>query len=202
MKRVDRMASSSLIDELAIAELAAGELGGAGQSERHSKIEIEVTELFERFRPSLLRYSLSFGLSMPDGEEIVQEVFLALFRHLQLGRSRQNLRGWIFRVAHNLALKQTQTVRTRRDRREILDGTVEQQLDPGPNPEEILSAARRQERLSAVVKALPEQDRRCLVLRAEGLRYREIASVLGISLGSVSTSLTQSMERLQRADRR
>jgi hypothetical protein len=71
-----------------------------------SEIEREVIALFEQFRNPLLRYVFSFGISMHDAEEVVQEVFLSLFRHLQLGRSRTNLRGWIFRVAHNHALRQ------------------------------------------------------------------------------------------------
>ena len=60
----------------------------------------------------------------------------------------------------------------------------------------------RQKRLLAVVEALPESDQSCLRLRAEGLRYREIAAVLRISLGAVSISLTQSLARLIRADGR
>jgi DNA-directed RNA polymerase specialized sigma24 family protein len=74
--------------------------------ERASDIESELLGLFERFRVPLLRYVVSIGLSPHDGEEIIQEVFLSLFRHLQSGKSRHNLCGWIFRVAHNLALKQ------------------------------------------------------------------------------------------------
>ena len=54
--------------------------------------------------------------------------------------------------------------------------------------------------LLAVVQALPEQDRRCLYLRAEGLRYRDITEVLGMSLGAVAQSLARSLERLHRAD--
>jgi RNA polymerase sigma-70 factor (ECF subfamily) len=42
---------------------------------------------------------------MGDGEDVVQDVFLEVFRHLQRGGSRLNLQGWLFRVAHNLALK-------------------------------------------------------------------------------------------------
>jgi RNA polymerase sigma-70 factor (ECF subfamily) len=45
-------------------------------------LEVEVTELFEQLRDPLFRYLLSFGLSVQDGEEIIQEVFLALFQHL------------------------------------------------------------------------------------------------------------------------
>jgi len=50
------------------------------------------------------------------------------------------------------------------------------------------------------VRALPEQDRCCLSLRAEGLRYREIAEVVGISIGSVAASLEKSLSRLTRSE--
>ncbi len=174
----------------------------AAFSAKPSDIEREVMELFEQFRNPLLRYALSFGVPVHDGEEIVQEVFLSLFRHLQLRRSRKNLRGWIFRVTHNLTLKQ------RYANQRLLDRVVsdlelaEKHSDPSPNPEEQLSSAQKQERLLAVVHALPEADQGCLRLRAEGLRYREIGAVLGISLGAVSISLTRSLARLIRADER
>jgi RNA polymerase sigma-70 factor, ECF subfamily len=165
------------------------------------ELECEVVGLFDELRNRLLRYVLSMGLSVHDGEEIIQEVFLSLFRHLQLGRSRRNLRGWLFRVAHNLALKRRYTNQKRPDCGELDESTLERQLDSGPNPEERLAGSQRQERLLAVVRALPEQDQHCLHLRAEGLRYREIAEVLDVSLGAVSISLTRALERLQRADK-
>jgi RNA polymerase sigma-70 factor (ECF subfamily) len=75
-------------------------------------------------------------------------------------------------------------------------------LDSRPNPEEQASFSQRQTRLLAVLRALPAQDQHCLRLRAEGLRYREIAEVLGRSLGSISASLARSLARLGRADGR
>jgi len=166
-----------------------------------SEVEREVMELFEQFRNPLLRYALSFGIPVHDAEEIVQEVFLSLFRHLRLRRSRKNLRGWVFRVTHNLALKQRQANQKSRDRISS-DPTIAEPSDPSPNPEEQVSSAQRRCQLIAVVHALPEADQSCLQLRAEGLRYREIAAVLGMSLGAVSISLTRSLARLMRADRR
>jgi RNA polymerase sigma-70 factor (ECF subfamily) len=59
-----------------------------------------------------------------------------------------------------------------------------------------------QRRLLAVIQALPEQDRRCLFLRAEGLRYREIAGILDMSLGAVSLSLARSLARIARSAER
>lgn len=159
-------------------------------------------ELFDEFRNPLLRYSLSLGLSLHDAEEIIQEVFLALFRHLGLGRSRKNLRAWLFRVTHNLALKQRLANQTSFQRTAGDASLAEEHADPTPGPEEQISAAQRRDRLQAVVGALPKNDQHCLRLRAEGLRYREIATVLGMSLGAVSISLTRSLARLVRADGR
>ena len=57
------------------------------------------------------------------------------------------------------------------------------------------------QRLRAVFEALPEQEQRCLYLRAEGLKYRDIARVLNISLGAVSASLSRALARMTRATR-
>jgi RNA polymerase sigma-70 factor, ECF subfamily len=174
--------------------LLARAAAGAGKP---SQLELDVTALFDQFRAPLLRYLLGFGLPVQDGEEIVQEVFLALFQHLQRGKSRENLRGWVFRVAHNLGLKR----RSARGRTETGDGAadaIDTLTDPAPNPEAQSAANQRQRHLEAVLDALPEQDRRCLSLRAEGLRYREIAAVLNMSLGAVSLSLSRSLARLAR----
>lgn len=158
------------------------------------RLEAELVALFDRFREPLLRYLSSFGLPIHDNEEIVQEVFLSLFRHLQDGKSRANLRGWLFRVAHNLALKRR--IKARRD--QAVGGAEELAADPGPNPEAQFASRQTRRRLLKIVEALPEQDRRCLALRAEGLRYREIAGVLNVSLGAVSLSLTRSLARIAR----
>jgi RNA polymerase sigma-70 factor (ECF subfamily) len=140
-------------------------------------------------------------LSAHDGEEIIQESFLLLFQHLQRGKSRQNLRGWVFRVARNLALKQRSVNQQHlRTQVEFDETSFFQSVDRNPNPEEQLEHSLRQARLRAVVRALPEQDQSCLVMRAEGLRYREIAEALGISLGSVAASLARSLGKLSRAD--
>ena len=166
-------------------------------------LEDEILGMFEQFRGGLLRYLMALGLNPHDGEEVVQEVFLALFQHLRQGKPRHNLRGWIFRVAHNLGLKQRNRARQECDLAlEIARSERGRRPDGGLNPEEQFLRGERQERLRAVVGALPEQDKWCLYLRAEGLRYREIAATLEISLGAVSLSLGRSLARLARVDGR
>jgi RNA polymerase sigma-70 factor (ECF subfamily) len=168
-------------------------------SARPSPLEEEVVGLFDQLQDRLLRYLLSLGLPAPEGEEIVQETFLALFQHLQRGKPRQNLRGWVFQVAHNLALKQRKAMQ--RNRLSLVEHDRDS-MDRAPDPEEQMAANQRQARLARVLQALPDQDRRCLSLRAEGLTYREIAQVLDMSLGSVSLSLGRSLARFARADKR
>ena len=148
----------------------------------------------------MLRYLLSFRIPVPDAEEVLQEVFLALFQHLRRGKSRENLHGWIFRVAHNSALKRRLQARRNSDLFDYSQAVPLATVDRGPGPEESIAARQRQQRLLAIVRALPEQAQLCLSLRAEGLRYREIAEVLGISLGSVAASLEKSLSRLTRAE--
>jgi hypothetical protein len=94
------------LGELCVPRSAAA-LSPATERDAGTDLEREVLRLFDEFRSPLLRYGLSLGISMHDAEEVVQETFLALFKHLQQGRPRANLRGWIFRVTHNLALKQS-----------------------------------------------------------------------------------------------
>ena len=182
------------------AALPASTASRLTPEERRARLEEEVVGLFDEFRNPLLRYLASFGLHTADGEELLQEVFLGLLQHLERGRPRDNLRGWLFRVAHNLALKRRS--RTRRDRQSRAPGVEVRAIDPEPNPEDQLAGRQARDRLLAIVDALPEQDRRCLFLRAEGLRYREIAEVLNISLGAVSQSLSRSVARMARATQR
>src|SRR5580698_4470373 len=75
-----------------------------------SSLEEEVLGIFLTLRVGLLRYAVSLGLTVHDSEDLIQEVFIALCRHLRLGRSRSNLRGWLFKVTHNLALKRRASV--------------------------------------------------------------------------------------------
>jgi RNA polymerase sigma-70 factor (ECF subfamily) len=74
---------------------------------------------------------------------------------LRRGKSRANLHGWVFRVAHNLALKNRLKAQ-----RQSPAAVAELQMDSAPDPEQQLAESQRQHRLLAVVKALP--DRCCL----------------------------------------
>jgi RNA polymerase sigma-70 factor (ECF subfamily) len=159
----------------------------------------EVTQLFEDLQAPIFRYLLSIGLTPADADETSQETFLALFHHLRLGRPRTNLRGWLFRVAHNQGLKRSQDSQRRRGVRDCQDAADDIPCS-SLNPEQRLQLKQRSRQVLAVVAALAPRERYCLSLRAEGLGYREIARVLGMSLGAVSLSIQRSLTRLRRAN--
>jgi RNA polymerase sigma-70 factor (ECF subfamily) len=156
--------------------------------------ENEVLNLHDLLRPRLLRYATSLGLKPHDAEDVIQETFLALFRHLQAERPRSNLPGWVFRVTHRMALKR----RTRYRQDEFMGEGREHEfaITAMFSPEDEVIFDEQQRRLRSIFFALPEIDRLCLQLRSEGLKYREISSVLNVSLGLVHKSLSRSLSRL------
>lgn len=162
--------------------------------------EVHVIALFDDYQRPLLRYLVSLGLEPHQAEDVVQDVFVALFQHLRRGRPRHNLPGWLFQVAHNLGLRQ----RRAHQRRWWFQGTsaaaTPDAIDPAANPETRLAEAEQRLRWQRVLRALPERDRRCVVLRAEGHAYRAIAAFLDVSLGSVAKSIARALERLERVD--
>ena len=80
--------------------------------------------------------------------------------------------------------------------------TTDDRVDPAANPEDRLTETDRQLRWQRVLSALPERDRQCVLLRAEGLKYRDISAALGISLGAVAKSMARAVDRLRNVDER
>jgi RNA polymerase sigma-70 factor (ECF subfamily) len=142
----------------------------------------------------------SCGVTPEAAEDVVQDAFLALFRHLRGGGARPNLRGWLMQVSYRLALRQReQRARMQRHESPWAPEIADAVADPTDDPEAQLATREHQRRLRAVFRALPERERQCVSLRAEGVRYREIARTLGISLGTVAKSLTYAITRLSNA---
>ena len=175
---------------------------GAGEATAAGRIEDEVLALFDDCAPGLHRYLQSRGLSADAADDVVQDTFLALYRHLCLGRARGNLRGWIFEVGRRLGTKhQARIVRRRHLEVSWEPAIIETALDPRESAEHEMAANQRRQRLRRVVRALPDRDRQCLLLRAEGLQYREIARTLGLSLGGVAKALARAFSRIANSER-
>jgi RNA polymerase sigma-70 factor, ECF subfamily len=156
----------------------------------------EALQWFDRLRDPLRRYLMCAGASAPDADDAVQESFLRLYQHLARSGDRANLWGWIFQVARNYLRDERKSARRRQT--VALDDAahVRGPADPRRSPELSALEEERTRRLRTAIHQLPEQQRECMLLRASGLRYREIASVLGIQTASVGTLVHRAMARL------
>lgn len=153
--------------------------------------EDEVLLLFEEMRLPIFRHLVWLHLRADQAEDVVQETFLRLYQHLSRSSfERHNLRGWVWRVAHNLGVNLAMATSRKEGGTELDLGEVSEWLaDPGPNPEQALEQMQRTERVAAGFESLNERDRQCVHLRAQGLGYRQIASVLGMGRSTVADTL-------------
>lgn len=170
-------------------------MGIIRQPQTSSELQDQVAQLFVDTREDVYRYLLTLGVHPPKAQEAVQEVFLRLYTSLKKGEKIESLRGWVFRVAHNYGLK----VRARQASEERFDPALEARLaSPSDNAERELLDREKMVRLNRAVEGLSEQQKRCLFLRMEGLRYPEIASSLGISASAVGEFLRRALLRLKK----
>jgi RNA polymerase sigma-70 factor (ECF subfamily) len=175
-------------DEQLLARYAAGE-------------RVALEELFRRYRQPAYRVALRLLGNEADALDAVQEGFIKVLTHLHSFQGRSSFKTWFMRVVSNAALD----LGRQRGRHESVS------LDHGPagkcdacrvavaeNPAQGLEQADLRQLLQQALQQLPEAQRRTFVLHAEGgLSYREVAEVLGISIGTVMSRLYYARQRLR-----
>ncbi len=130
-------------------------------------------------------------------QDLAQETFLRLHRHLGRFRGGSALSTWIYRVTLNVC-------RSRFGRRTLVVEPIEtafaggEPAAAGPDPEQLAAAAEDGERLAQALSHLPLQFREAVVLRdVEGLGYEEIAGVLGVPIGTVRSRIARGRDALR-----
>jgi RNA polymerase sigma-70 factor (ECF subfamily) len=140
--------------------------------------------------PALLRLARRF--SRHDAEDLVQETFVRALAARHRYRAGSNARAWLCRILCNLAVSAQR--RQMRDRR--LQTRV---IELAPASIHVEPRADR-DKLRAALDALSPDERRLLELAdVDGLRYREIARVLGCPIGTVMSRLHRARRHLSRA---
>lgn len=150
----------------------------------------DADRLFHTYHAPLVRY-LTRRLGDRDwAEEVAQETFLRALRQETI----VNERAWLFAVATNLVRDEARTQARRRRHLALL---AEEERDAAAE-QPVTSVERAQEAALArrAVESLAERDRLALLMREEGLDYPEIAEALGLSVGSIGTTLARARRRL------
>jgi RNA polymerase sigma-70 factor (ECF subfamily) len=160
-------------------------------------LERKVTGYFEQWCDPVNRYVVAAFGDPVEAEEITQEAFLQLYRQLHSGQSITNVRAWVFRTVHNLAINRIKS----RQFIELLDEDSWEELrgsvvDTASNPEQRLMELEKFGRLRIAIARLTPRERQCLHLRTKGLRYREIADILNVGTTTVADTLNRVIGKL------
>ncbi|MCE2942069.1 MAG: sigma-70 family RNA polymerase sigma factor [Gemmatimonadota bacterium] len=152
----------------------------------------DIEALFRAHHAGLVRY-LARRLGDRDwAEEVAQETFLRALRT----PPATNARSWLFAVATNLVRDQGRQLAARRALLVQLAASEREREAAQPTAEDRMVRAHEALLARRALEGLAERDREALLLKEEGLDYHEIAEALGLSVGSVGTTLARARRRL------
>jgi RNA polymerase sigma-70 factor, ECF subfamily len=149
-------------------------------------------ELVDHYRAPIVRLAYALTHDPDEAKDIAQDAFLRAFRRLESFRPDRPFSRWLFVIARNASLD---AIRRRRRLQALpqSDGTATE-----PGPEDWAMRNDEAERVRTALEALPEHYRTVLDLYyTSGLRYREIADVLRIPIGTVKTYIARAKRRLR-----
>lgn len=149
-----------------------------------------VLRLFAEHGDGVFRLALLMLGRSADAEDIVQETFLRLLRHLARGGSLPNARGWIFTVAAHACRD-----RQRAGRRWLTWLPERDTRVASERPD----AADGTQLIVRAIRQLTRRDRLLIALRAEGCSYQEIAAAAGLAPASTGRIVARALERLVHA---
>ncbi len=171
--------------------------------------ELEFQKVHETFRPRIHRY-LTRLVGENEAEDLTQEVFVKVAQALENFRGESTLSTWLYRIATNAALDRLRSPSFQRiaqielpvDSIETGEAEIEDRDvwtgDKTPSVEQQLVRKEMNECIRDFIEKLPETYRTVLVLsELEGLRNKEIAEILGVTLDTVKIRLHRAREKLK-----
>lgn len=156
-------------------------------------LEQTFNELLTENWPALSRLAASYA-SRGDRDDLLQEIAIALWRALPQFRGECSLRTFLFRIAHNRCITHLSRKRTALS----LDDMESEPVDGSAAPESDVSVHQERQRLLQGIRRLPAIYREVTILMLEGLEYREIADVVGISESNVGVRLNRARRQLKK----
>jgi RNA polymerase sigma-70 factor (ECF subfamily) len=153
----------------------------------------QVSSLYESWYAIVFRYAARLAGRVDIAEEVVQEAFIQLYQGLVAGKQIRNPRAWTFCVVRRQVGRRLGHFRRDRDRYVPLE-TLDILPAGHVGPYELESEA---ERIQTYFSVLARREEEVILLRLAGMRYREIADELGITISSVNTLLVRALRKLK-----
>lgn len=156
--------------------------------------------LVRRYQAPVIHFCQRMCGSLPDAEDLAQEAFVRVYRHLGRLQPQARFSTVMFGIARNLALNHLRdSGRRGRGRTGSLEG-VALALPAADRPDALARVAETEAMVSAGIELLSEEHREVLLLRdVQGLDYEAIATVLGCQKGTVKSRLSRAREQLRLA---
>ncbi len=155
--------------------------------------------LYRRYRERLYAFLVRHTGDPTTAQDLFQETFLRVFRDRNRYQPLTAFTTWLFTIARNLFLDSLKRGGPAPVSAESEAGT-RPLTDPAPDPLNCLEMRETEAALRQALRSLPEQDRAILLLsRFGGLRYRQIAEILGISEGAVKVRAHRALQALRQA---
>jgi RNA polymerase sigma-70 factor (ECF subfamily) len=175
-------------EEITLSPAGAGSAGGRGA--------VSVESLFREHYARIVSMLARLTGDRAHAEEIAADVFHKLSQRPELLAGQDDLTAWMYRVATNAGLDGLRTTSRRRKREEAagLDLHVAAPADALDN----MLREERRSRVQEVLSGLKPREAQLLLLRANGLAYRELARTLGVEPGSVGTMLARAEAEFER----
>ena len=149
-------------------------------------------ELAANYGPALERFAQRFTSDGDEAQDVSQEALLRAFRAMPSYRNDRPFSRWLFVIARNAALDSL------RRRKRLTSLPLESDAIVEESPETVAMRADDALRLRAALDDLPARHRVALELYYDrGLRYREIAALLDIPIGTVKTYISRGKQRLR-----
>jgi RNA polymerase sigma-70 factor, ECF subfamily len=151
--------------------------------------------IVERHRRTVYQLCYRFAGNHEDASDLSQEVFLRAYRGLRRFRGQSSLRTWLYRIGVNACLNRPG------GRRPVTEPIGERQFsdDRQDDPAASLLRAERAAEVRAAVARLPRKQRAALILRVyHELPHREIAEIVGSSVGAVKANVFHALGSLRR----
>lgn len=156
--------------------------------------EISLRELFLRHYEPLCRFAYGFARQREAAEEVVSRVFEELWRRRGEIRIRASVKAWLYGAVRLQALDRLRAAA--RQRTVPLD-EIHEELEDGESGRHTLLREETRREIERVLATLPPQRQLVFRLnRLDGLRYREIAEILGVSENTVQNHMVLAMRQL------
>lgn len=157
--------------------------------------ELRFAAWLEEHRGIVAKVTRAYAFNPADAADLEQELLLQLWISASSFAGQAKPSTWIYRVCLNTALTWRRG-NSRRERRIEPGADVAAAVAPNPSPAESTAENELLEKLYAAIHAMPDFDRALVLLSLDGVAYREMADITGLTENHVGVALTRARQRL------